>query len=96
MTRLLLATVIVGVVLLGCFNEGPEYVTGTGSVVFNSFEGGFYGISDDNGNHWDPGNLPEQYKVDGLRVLFKAIVTDETTFHMWGRTVDLVSIRRLK
>jgi hypothetical protein len=70
-------------------------VSDTGTVVFLSFEGGFYGIIDDHNRHWDPSNLPQQYQADSLRVRFEGRITDLPTFHMWGRTVELESIKRL-
>jgi hypothetical protein len=84
---------VIGVALSCC--DRTEIVSGTGTVVFLSLEGGFYGIIDDNDRHWDPSNLPQQYQVDSLRVRFEGIITDAPTFHMWGRTVELTSIKRL-
>lgn len=67
-----------------------------GTVKYLSFEGGFYGIVGDDGKHYDPLNLPPEFRVDALRVRFTAIVTDPVvSFHMWGCIVKLVSIERL-
>ena len=44
---------------------------GTGRIQYNDFEGGFYGIVSDDGEHYDPKNLPDDFKEDGLRVGFK-------------------------
>ena len=94
MRRILLAAVIViGVMLICC--DRTEFVSDTGTVVFLSLEGGFYGIVDDHDRHWDPSNLPQEYQVDSLRVLFGGIITDAPTYHMWGRTVELRVIKRL-
>jgi hypothetical protein len=78
---------------LGCEDQA-KHLSATGTVVFLDFEGGFYGIVDAQGGHWDPSNLPEDFKVDNLEVSFRAIVTDLNSTHMWGRTVDLISIER--
>jgi len=96
MTRILFAAVLVTVAVFGCYEDRPERVSGTGTVVFLSFEGGFFGIVDDHGRRWDPSNLAEEFKADSLRVQFEGIVTDLPTFHMWGRTIELTSVNRLK
>jgi hypothetical protein len=70
-------------------------VTGTGLVRHVDLEGGFYGIVDDLGERYDPSNLPEDFKVDSLRVHYQATVTDKMTTHMWGRPVDIITIERL-
>ena len=70
-------------------------VSGTGLVRHVDLEGGFYGIVDDMGERYDPSNLPEDFKVDSLRVRYEATVTDKTTTRMWGRPVDIITIERL-
>jgi hypothetical protein len=60
-----------------------------------SFEGGFYGIVGDDGKNYDPLNMPQEFRVDGLRVRFTANMTDNISIHMWGHIVRLVSIERL-
>ena len=68
----------------------------TGTVVFLSFEGGFYGIKGDDGKNYDPANLPEEFRKDGLRVQFEAKrPTRQASFHMWGVIVELVHIQKL-
>jgi PBP1b-binding outer membrane lipoprotein LpoB len=69
-------------------------VSGTGLVRHIDLEGGFYGIVDDMGERYDPSNLPEDFKVDSLRVRYEATVTDKMTTHMWGRPVDIITIER--
>jgi len=69
-------------------------VSGTGLVRHIDLEGGFYGIVDDLGERYDPSNLPEDFKVDSLRVRYEATVTDKMTTHMWGRPVDIITIER--
>jgi hypothetical protein len=96
MTRILFAAVLIVVAVLGCFEDQPDPVSDDGTVVFLSFEGGFFGIVDDHGRHWDPSNLAEEFKTDSLRVRFEGIVTDLPTFHMWGRTIELTAVKRLK
>jgi hypothetical protein len=70
-------------------------VSGTGLVRHIDLEGGFYGIVDDLGERYDPSNLPEDFKVDSLRVHYEATVTDKMSTHMWGQPVDIITIERL-
>lgn len=88
--------VVIGMVVLGCRQDRQESVSDTGTVVHVALEGGFFGIVDDHGGRWDPSNLSEEFRSDSLRVRFEGIVTDLPTFHMWGRTIKLTSIRRLQ
>jgi len=85
--------------ILSNSSDGPSdghVVYGTGTIVFLSFEGGFYGIVSDDGKHYDPINLDGAFQVDGLRVRFKArIMEGWLSFHMWGEIVSVVTIERL-
>jgi hypothetical protein len=73
-----------------------DVVIGTGTIVYLSFEGGFYGIVGDDGKHYDPLNLSQEFKVSGLRVYFEAkILHDVLTYHMWGTPVSILEIQRL-
>ena len=60
--------------------------------IFNNFEGGFYGIIGDECSHYDPINLPQEYKVEGLQVRFSGDILDIPTFHMWGAVIELSDI----
>jgi len=71
-------------------------VEGVGTVECLDFEGGFYGIAADSGKHYDPINLPPQFRKDGLRVWFKGkIRSDLGSFHMWGTIIELIAIKKL-
>lgn len=65
-----------------------------GTIHYNPIEGGFYEIVNDaDGVHYDPTNLPDCYKEDGLRVQAKLRVrTDMFGFHMAGPIADIESI----
>jgi len=68
----------------------------TGTVKHIELEGGFYGIVGDQGNKFDPVNLPDRFKEDGLRV--KACMKqleDRVSFRMWGTLVEIIEIKRL-
>ena len=101
-SKLLVIVMIIGVVfvLFGAFalsqfanNDG--LIHGKGTVKYLSFEGGFYGIAGDDGKNYDPINMSQEFKVDGLRVRFTANLTDYMSYHMWGYIVRLISIERL-
>ena len=73
----------------------PERITTVGTVVHLTMEGGFHGIVDQTGARWEPTNLPEAFRLPCLRVAFDALVTDHVGTHMWGRTMELLSIKRI-
>ena len=91
----------VAFVLIGAFALSTQFTANDGlihekgTVVYLSFEGGFYGIVGDDGKHYDPINMPQEFKVDGLRVRFTANITDYMSYYMWGYIVRLISIERL-
>ena len=93
MRRVLFAAVLIMLALPAC--NQTERVLDTGTVVYLDLEGGFFGIIDDHGRHWDPSNLPAEFQADSLRVRFEGVITDRATFHMWGRTLELTAIKRL-
>ena len=73
-----------------------ELIEETGTVVYLSFEGGFYGILSDEGERYDPINLPLEYQKAGLRVRFTAKErNDLDSSHMWGSIMELINIYTL-
>jgi len=71
-------------------------VTGMGTVIYMSMEGGFYGILSDDGECYDPVGLAQEFKVDGLRVSFEArILRNYLSIHMWGQLVSILKIQKL-
>lgn len=68
--------------------------TMSGTVQYIDLEGGFYGIVADDGSHYLPMNLPEEYKEDNLHVVFTAReMEDINTIYMWGIVVQILSIQ---
>ena len=68
----------------------------TGTVRYVGVEGGFYGLVADNGEKYDPINLPNEYKKNGLRVKFQVKEKKGMAgIHMWGKIVEIVKIQRL-
>ena len=72
-----------------------DTIAGTGWVVHLDLEGGFYGIIDDRGERLDLTTIPEDFKVDSLRVRYQAAYVDRMTTRMWGRPADLITIERI-
>ena len=67
-----------------------------GTVTYMDYEGGFYGITTDDGGKYFPMNLGEEFREDGLRVRFTMRErNDVMTTTMWGRTVEITAIERL-
>ncbi|MEK6756891.1 MAG: hypothetical protein AABZ02_12130 [Bacteroidota bacterium] len=98
MTRILDLAVLLtcSALLLSCMTEDENSVKLTGTVIYVSLEGGFYGIKGDDGKNYDPVNLPEEFRKDGLRVRFEAKeLKDRASFHMWGILIEIVSIQKL-
>lgn len=90
------AVILCGLIAQSCTTDSGDNTVVTGTVVFLSFEGGFYGIKGDDGRSYDPVNLPEDLRVDGLHVRFEAKeLTGMASFHMWGIMVELVHIQKL-
>jgi len=64
-----------------------------GTVTYQSLEGGFYAIDGTDGRKYDPINLPEAFKQDGLKV--KGVVRlkeDVVSFHMYGEFIEIVEL----
>lgn len=102
MRRVLVAfEVALAVVLLlgffGCQKECPLCggIRGTGRVMYVPLEGGFFGIVADSGKRYEPVNLPEDFRKDGLRVAFVAEPFEGVSSHMWGELIRLVRIEEL-
>ena len=64
-----------------------------GTVKYKEIEGGFYAIDTADGNKYDPINLPEAFRKDGLKVKVTARAkTDAMGFHMYGSIIEIVNI----
>lgn len=98
MSRIIFAALLFIVVSLlqSCTVENDDAVKITGTIVFLSFEGGFYGITGDDGKHYDPTNLSTEFQKDGLRVRFEAKKLEGmASYHQWGTLVELITIHKL-
>ncbi len=77
---------------------GPP-ISGTGTLMYNQFEGGFWGIIADDGRKYDISSgsyFPEGFQIQGLRVGFMGYVgPSAVSFHMWGEVFILVDIWKI-
>jgi hypothetical protein len=84
----------------GCPSEpvtvNGDAVSGTGTVGFNNFEGGFWAILGDDHKTYDPlGSLPDEFKQENLAVRFTGrLRRDMGSVHMAGDIIELTSIQR--
>ena len=62
-----------------------------GKATRVELEGGFWGIIDQEGNQWQPVNMPEQLKREGSEVECTVYKTDAVSSAMWGEPVHIVS-----
>ena len=64
-----------------------------GTVAYKNIEGGFYAIDGDDGSKYDPINLAETFRKDGLRVKVTARPrVGAMSFHMYGAIIEVVNI----
>jgi hypothetical protein len=73
-----------------------DLLQGTGTVVWNPVEGGFYQIRGDDSASYDPTNLPTAYQKRDLRIRFTArLRQDLASYHMSGPIIEILSIDKL-
>jgi len=62
-------------------------------VTFKDLEGGFYAIESFDGKKYDPINLPESFRKDGLKVRVTARPQrDVMSFRMYGEIIEVIRI----
>ena len=80
-----------GVILLSfTFEQKYNYLYGAGEIEFYTIEDGIYAIISNDGAQYEPINLPDKFKVDGLQVEFiLKLPNDMTSYHLWLRIVEI-------
>ena len=79
--------------MVGCSSPTAPTRQVTGTVRHFDIEGGFYAIRGDDGVTYDPTNLMDCYKGDGLRVAATVkILKDRVGVHMVGPIVEIQRI----
>ena len=94
------AVVVILIALSGCKTSDntmdETVIETTGTVTYVNLEGGFYGIVGEDGTRYDPVNLDERYKEDGLRIRFRAEKQEDVAgIRMWGEIVQIHEIEAL-
>ncbi|MFX0017469.1 MAG: hypothetical protein ACFFAK_05495 [Promethearchaeota archaeon] len=75
-------------------NQDKQYIITSGTIRYLTFEGGFYGIAGDDGVNYDPINLPDNFRIDGLKVFLTAIIREGLySYHMWGIIIEIINIQ---
>jgi hypothetical protein len=77
------------------FDPIKESFSFNGKITYLSFEGGFYGIISEDGERYDPINLPDEYQKEDLNVQVFAMVDHGQSFHMWGTMIKIYSIKKI-
>jgi len=65
-----------------------------GTVHFVAIEGGFWGIVSEDGKNYDPANLGQEFKQEGLPVQITATITNRPNIHMWGTSIEITAIAK--
>lgn len=88
-TKIILAFVFL--ILTTAFSQ--DIINTTGRVEYFDFEGGFYGILGDDGNNYEPMNLPEQYQKQDCKIKFIGVIrSDVMSIHNWGTIIEIREI----
>ncbi|MDY6866215.1 MAG: hypothetical protein SVY15_09655 [Halobacteriota archaeon] len=96
MVTIMLLSLVAGFLPFWIGGNANETITKVGTVVFVDLEGGFFGIVCDNGERYDPINLGWDYREDGVKVEFQAVIRDDLqTTRMWGTTIEIIDIEVL-
>ena len=93
-----LVALLIPLLFAGCSNSptAPRIVRDTGTVHYETLEGGFYAIRADGGVLYDPINLPEYAKIEGQRVRFTGRTRpDLASVHMVGPLLEIHSLELL-
>jgi len=62
-----------------------------GTVHYKKLSGGFWGITDDQGNNWRPINMPKKLQKEGLKVKITAEEAAQAaiSIFMWGTSIQI-------
>ena len=92
----LVTLLITSFLFSGCGFFYNDKVSKNGTITYISLEGGFYGIIADDQTKYDPINLTDDFKKNGLKVSFEGNIREDLlNFHMWGTIIEITSIEKL-
>lgn len=68
----------------------------SGVIKFINLESGFYGIIGDDGKNYQPVNLSNEFKVDGMKIKFEGRLRKNlSTIYMWGEPVEILKVEKI-
>ena len=68
-------------------------ISGSGTIIYQDLEGGFYSIMGDDGKQYLPASLAQDLKINGTRIWYSVLPTpDSVSMYMAGTSVDILSI----
>jgi len=75
----------------------PDVISGTGFIQYvrnDEVHGNFYGIVSDDGEQYQPSNLPAEFEIDGLSIKFRVRTPEiqNLILYTWGIPVDILEI----
>lgn len=63
----------------------------TGKVTYVNLSGGFWGIQGNDGQKYQPTNLPNHHKKEGKKVTLKVKEAENGfSIFMWGQMVEII------
>lgn len=92
---LLITALCVGVLTTAVVYAENQPLSFKGTVKHINLEGGFWGIITEDGKHYDPVNLAEEFKQEGLLVQVEAVDKDRVGIHMWGTIIEITAISKV-
>ncbi|MCP4438881.1 MAG: hypothetical protein GY810_08040 [Aureispira sp.] len=67
-----------------------------GTVKHQKLSGGFWGIVGDEGDNWRPVKMPEDLKVEGLKVEISAEREEGgISIFMWGTPIRIIEFKKV-
>ncbi|WP_300670683.1 hypothetical protein [Desulfoluna sp.] len=82
-----------GVISEGTVAKPAEILALSGTIKFVALEGGFFVIQGDDGHAYDPINLPDAFKTEGLKVEGTARQQKSAvSFHMYGTLIEIIHL----
>ena len=93
---ILASLMLAGCTLLGADRNSDDIINGIGTIRWIKDPSGFYGIISDDNWKLEPVDLPETFRADYMRVLFKVRANPKiASIHSWGTGVEVLKIERL-
>jgi hypothetical protein len=94
--------ITIGLIAVLCLAMATAYANNAASINFKgtvryiTVEGGFWGIVTEDGRQYEPTNLSNEYKQEGLPVQVTAVVKDSFNTHMWGTIVEISNVTKIE